>query len=136
MSTEFDFTELTRLAADLGDAAETIGKPLRQAVEVTARHVKDDWNENLYTEGHAKLTGHSITYDIEGTASKDGSAITADIGAVTGSGKQAGIVRLLENGSINNPPHGAGSGALKANEDDFERGIDLAVGDALKQVGL
>lgn len=128
---KFDFSALKKLAADLGDAPKKIGPYLHQAIEVTSRHIKDDWNQNLYKSGHAKRTGRSITYEIE-TKPGARSQIKSEIGPIKGAGVQAGVVLLLERGSIWNPPHGAGAKALKANQADFRKGVGQAGKDALK----
>lgn len=132
MAIEVDFSDFTKLAADVSKIAPGAEKTLKQAVEVTSRNVKDAWNGKLYREGHAKRTGRAITYDV--TVTRD--SIEADIGAVRGSGRQAGVVRLLENGSINNGANGYGAAALHENETDFETGISKALDDAFKQAGL
>lgn len=132
MSVEFDLSDLSRLTAQLADVPTGSEKNFRSAAEVTSRRVKDAWNGKLYSEGHAARTGRAITYDI--TVARD--AVTADIGAVRGSGRQAGVVRLLENGSIHNGAHGYGAAALHENEDDFQHGVQLAIDAALKQAGL
>jgi hypothetical protein len=128
---KFDFSELNQLAADLGAAPKNIGPYLHQAIETTSRHIKNDWNQRLYKKGHAKLTGHSITYDIEAKAGVV-SQIKSEIGPVKGAGVQAGVVLLLEYGSIRNRPHREGAQALKNNIPDFEKGIADAGKDALK----
>jgi len=135
-SVSFDFSALDALSAGLGDIPQATGKAVRTAIERTARSVKDEWNKNLYKDGHAKFTGRAITYDIEGSAAATGSNLTAEIGAVKGSGRQAGVVVLLEFGSINNPPHGAGHGALQTNQADFVKGMEAAAVDSLKEAGL
>lgn len=136
MSADFDFTDFTKLAADIGEAIPGGRKNFRTALEVTARHVKDDWNGKLYSEGHAKRTGRAVTYDIGGFEGFGSTILEAEIGAVRGSGRQAGVVRLLENGSVNNGAHGYGAAALHQNEADFERGVTRAIDDSLKQAGL
>jgi hypothetical protein len=88
-----------------------------KAVEVNAFKIKTTWNSKLYREGHAKRTGYSITYDV---TTREGD-VEAEIGAVTGSGRQAYITRLLEYGSANNPPHGYGSAALDENTPTWSR---------------
>ena len=132
MSVEFDLSDLTRLAAAISEVPAAATKNLRQATEVTSRKVKDAWNGKLYSEGHAARTGRAITYDI--TVSRD--SVEGEIGAVRGSGRQAGIVRLLENGSVHNGAHGYGAGALHENESDFEHGIETAIDDAMNRAGL
>jgi hypothetical protein len=90
-----DSSEIQRLVADLSRAAAVPGvfRAARKAVERSARRVKDGWNGKLYTEGHAKLTGRAISYTMS-PASQSG--ISAEVGAVLHSGKQAGLVQLLE----------------------------------------
>jgi hypothetical protein len=121
-----------RLAHDLGSAAQlpVVGSYVAAAVERTALEVKDGWNEKLYTDGHAKLTGRAITYDMVGAG------LSAEIGAKRGSGKQAGIVRLLENGSIHNAPHGYGAAALAEREANFESRVESAAVLSLRRAGL
>jgi hypothetical protein len=149
MSEPFEHGEFQALRRDLGSLERPTRKGARQAIERTARNVKDAWNEKLYTEGHASLTGRAITYDVgEGDflhsflavdeESIRSSELVAEIGAKTGSGKQAGVVRLLENGAParGTAPHGYGAAALQENEADFEHGLDQAVADALRGAGL
>lgn len=146
-----DHSELSRLARDLGLlTSPQVRQDVEKAVEWSARDVKDRWNNKLYREGHAKLTGRSITYDVGvahdlglGTSYLDAleagsgaATIIAEIGPKRGSGKQAGVVLLLENGSVNNQPHGYGAGALHEAEARFEYGIDLALGKIEKEAGL
>lgn len=130
---DFDTSGLDRLAADLAKVPFASEKTIPKALAVTARHIKDDWNDNLYRDGHANRTGRSITYDLSHPSRAE---FEAEIGAVRGSGKQAYITRLLEYGSAHNPPHGGGSGALDKNTEDFVQGIQKAAADALKAAGL
>lgn len=137
MTVEYDLSQLTELSADIGTAIPGGKGFFRQALEVTARHVKDDWNTSLSAVGgHAKRTARAISYDVTDFQGFGGSTIEAEIGAIRGSGRQAGVVRLLENGSVKNPARGYGAAALHANEDDFERGVEQAVDDAMKKAGL
>lgn len=130
--TSFDTSGLDRLAADIGAAALGVAPLLEKALGMTSKRVKDDWNGKLYSDGHARLTGRSISYDV----TVSGPTISAEIGAKRGEGRQAGIVRLLENGSVHNAPHGYGRAALAANADDFVKGVFLAVDGLLKGHGL
>lgn len=166
--TDFDFSQLTRLAADLGHLAEEgTAENVRTAVEQSARRVKDRWNGKLYREGHAKLTGRSISYDVGAGAelrlfatdagdTVQAGEIVAEIGPkrlgsgairaraqakfdgeqAPGGGRQAGIVRLLENGSAHNAPHGYGSASLQEEEADFAAGIAFAVAAREREVGF
>jgi hypothetical protein len=146
--TEIDTTQLFKLAADLGslDSRGTV-EAVTTAMTVTAHRVKDAWNGRLYRDGHARRTGRAISYDVgaahsfslfaldEGGAN-DAAAIIAEIGAKSGGGRQAGVVRLLENGSAHNAPHGYGTAALHENEADFEHGLSLALTAVERAAGL
>lgn len=137
MTFRIDNSDLSALAADLGDIADDAGRNVRKAVEVTARNVKDAWAEKLRGEAHVPHAPRSITYDIEGTAGIGGSEIRAEIGAERGR-LQAPIVTVLEYGAPGNnlAPRGYGAGALKENEADFERGLSIALGDAERSGGF
>lgn len=129
-----DASDVHKLAAQLGEVRSLAGRYIRQAMEVSARHVKDDWGDNLYSDGHARRTKYSVDYDIRVNAFKDlgRSTITAEIGPnlKTRSHLQAAIAGLIEEGTRNNPAQGIGHGALKRAEVDFERGLSNALADA------
>jgi len=133
---EPDAEDFSKLARDLGDVPERSGRTLRQAIEVTARHVRDTARENATGMSHAPAFPYSITYDIEGSGSRaTGSQLSAEIGPDKDR-PQGALGNLIEYGSVKNPPQGIMHGALQANEADFERGVDRAIDDALKAVGL
>lgn len=137
-SASSDVTDLSVLARDLG----ALGSPqyaenLMPAMRGTAGLVKNTWNGKLYGGGSAaSLTGRSISYDVGVAHDFDlfatdvgdvkSSTLIAEIGPRRGSGKQAGVVRLLENGSIHNAPHGYGAAALAEHEGDFESALAFA----------
>lgn len=117
-----DNSDFVQLVADLGKIPAVAHENVRTAVEQTAKAVQTGWNEQLYNDGHAFQTRGAISYDlIEGFA-----GVGAEIGPRRGY-RQAGIVLLLENGSVHNPPHGGGAGALEAQEDDFGARLAFAI---------
>ena len=122
-----DDSEIQRLSHDLGRASRAAQRSIRRAVQTTADEVKAAWNNGLYSSGHAKLTGRAITYE---TTERPRHGVDAEIGAVRGQGRQAGVVRLLENGSVHNAPHGAGGRALEAAEPRFLDRLNTALRDA------
>lgn len=124
---EFDASDLSKLAADVGTATIWAEKYLRKALEVTARHVRDTARENATGLAHAPAFPYSISYDVGATG--------AEIGPDK-SRAQGALGNLLEYGSRNNAPLGIMHGALQANEEDFERGVTRAIDDALKAAGL
>lgn len=147
----FDFREFTQLSRDLGRiSSPQVRRNVEKAVEQSARPVKDRWNAKLYNEGHAKLTGKAISYDV-GTAldlglatsvqdaldAGDGSGtIVAEIGPRKGNHRQAGVVLLLEVGSVHNAPHGYGAAALQEEEAAFEQRVDFAIWAGEREAGL
>lgn len=118
-----DFSELAALAADLSDAPAEVVPFARKAVEVTARRVKDDWRKGADRTG---LHGYaaSVDYDMK-------SGIAAEIGP--NPEKNQGVFGLVEdaNGDVKSAPQHAGRDALEANEEDFCRGLEIAVADGL-----
>lgn len=151
-SARIDFSELNKMAADLGRVPDDSGEFFRQAIETTARHVKDTARENAKGMAHAPAFPYSITYDVGvGYDQSIGQQAMSVIGGAI-SGARASVLRaeigpdknraqgalgnLIEYGSVNNPPQGIMHGALQANEVDFEKGIAKATDDALKKAGL
>ncbi|MGX9346639.1 hypothetical protein [Microbacterium sp. KNMS] len=146
-----DNSDFSKLSADLGDVPENTGKYARQAIEVTARNVRDTARENAKGMDHAPAFPYSITYDIGATTNQTVAQAAASVltGATQATSStlfaeigpdkdrpQGALGNLIEYGSVNNPPQGIMHGALQANEADFEKGIDRAVDDALKGLGL
>lgn len=121
-----DATEVNQLAADLGEVAAGAGGLVRKALEVSARHVKDHWRDNLPQSGHAKWLRFAVTYDLSSSFGPGGAVLQAEIGPDKDR-KQGALGNLIEFGSVNNPPQGQGQAALEANVDDFEKGLDMAL---------
>lgn len=120
-----DFTELYSLAADLSNAPEVANRNIKKAVEVTSRHIKDDWKQGAERTGLRGYAG-SIDYDLK----FPGSAIEAEIGPNLG--RNQGSFGFVEeaNGGVRSAPQHAGRDALEANEPDFVRGLEIAIFDA------
>jgi hypothetical protein len=129
---DFDFSELNQLAADLTKANVTMPKKVQQAVEVTARKIKDAWKEKLKGTAGVPLGAYTITYDLDAKPGQGSSVISAEIGAERGR-KQAPIVTVIEFGAPGNnlAPRGYGAGALQENQADFIKGLEIAIGDPL-----
>jgi hypothetical protein len=128
---EFDFSEINALTADLEKAPAKVLPKIRQALEVTATHIKDDWAEDWSGSSTVPAGAAAITYDIDGASSLilGRSAMSAEIGPeLRGQGP---LVGMLEYGTPNTGARGFGAAALKKNEPDFERGILKATEDVL-----
>jgi hypothetical protein len=128
--TTFDFSELSKLAADLGEIPAKTHTNVRKAVEVTARHVKDDWRDPLSQSEMIPRGAFTVSYDI----ATDSEGVTAEVGpTVRGRGSHwlGGLIGALEYGTPTTPPTGYGHAALQKNEDDFEKGLAEALKDIL-----
>jgi hypothetical protein len=128
--TTFDFSELSKLAADLGEIPAKTHTNVRKAVEVTARHVKDDWRDPLSQSEMIPRGAVTVSYDI----ATDSEGVTAEVGpTVRGRGSHwlGGLIGALEYGTPTTPPTGYGHAALQKNEDDFEKGLAEALKDIL-----
>lgn len=125
-----DFSELRELAADLTRVPDAANRNIRKAVEVTARHVRDDWRQGAEVgrgDGYTERYASSIFYDIELGPGE----ISAEVGPELG--RPGGSAGFLEDagGDVQAAPQHAGRDALEANEPDFERGLEIAIFDAL-----
>lgn len=124
-----DFSELLKLEADLRNVPSKANRNIKKAIEVTARHIKDDWKEGATVgRGYAKTYAAAVDYDIK----FPGGAIEAEIGPSLGKtlGSSAGFLEDAP-GDVKAAPQHAGRDALEANEEDFERGLEIAIFEAL-----
>jgi len=140
---QIDASDISKLAADIGRAPSKSGRTLRQAMEVTATKIRDAARQKASGLEHAPAFPASITYDIganhsllrETFGAGGADSIVAEIGPDKDR-PQGALGNLLEFGSVNNSPRGIMHGALQENESDFEKGLEKAIDDALKGVGL
>lgn len=124
---DFDFDELMKLTADLGSVEREVIPNVRKAVEVTARHVKDDWRKGAKRSGlsaYASSVGYDMKLDTDGS-------IGAEIGPELS--KRQGVFGFVEDapGGVRSAPQHAGRKAAKGNEADFAKGLREAIGDIL-----
>lgn len=137
---KFDFTEINKLAADIGRAPDNAGPNLRAAIERTSHNIKTDWQEPLRWSSTLRAGAASISYDIgmgvsllhnamSGTAG-EANSLTAEIGPELKG--QGALVGMLEYGTPTTAPRGFGAAALEKNQEDFVRGIEKAIDDSLK----
>ena len=125
-----DFSEIADLAADLSSVTPEANRNIKKAIEVTARGVRDDWRQGAevgHGDGYSERYASSIFYDIK----YPGGAIEAEIGPELGRpGGSAGFLEDAPGGVLASPQH-AGRDALEANEEDFLRGLEIAITDAV-----
>lgn len=123
-----DFSDLARLEADLRSVPSAANRNVKKALEVTSRHIKDDWRQGAEVGGgYAETYAPSISYDLK----FPGGAIESEIGPVLGKtpGASAGFLEDAP-GDVQAEPQHAGRDALEANEADFYQGLEIAVFDA------
>ncbi|QIS38614.1 hypothetical protein [Clavibacter capsici] len=131
---DIDSTDLFKLAADLGEAPDNIAPYLGKAIGVTSLKIKQTWASKVGSGLNAALP-RAIDYTVKGASDRGGSSIESEIGF--NKGRRAGALgNISEYGTLFHPPRGFGAASLQENEADFEKGIDAAVADALKAVGL
>lgn len=113
---DFDFSGLLELGATIGRAEVEIVPNVVKAVEVTARHGKDEFRaeSGRLNKGHAKHYPNTVTYDMQLDA--DG-VIGAEIGPTLKSRWGQGSLGLID------APQGTSQKVAKAIAADFEKGI-------------
>lgn len=138
---DFDFSELTALAADLGKVSGNISKPLRNAIKRTSGLVKKDAQDSVGGSAHWGQLARTINYDT--TESKSG--IESEIGYDKSRGGSGKLGNLREFGApgamyggkaVPLAPRSDLANALHKNEDDFTKGVNAAIDDALKASNL
>jgi len=135
MAGDFDFSELTQLAADLGEVADNVGPNIHTAIKGTSLGVKKSWQEPL--RGSKTLGGlvPALSFDITTGQFFGISVIKSEIG-FDRSKAQGPLGNISEYGSPTIAGRGYGIAALHANEEDFVRGLERATEDAEKKAGL
>lgn len=103
MSADFDFSELDRLAADLGTVPAKTGPKIRQALEVTSRHVKDAWRDKLKGSISFKHLPGAVSYDVTTFQGFGASVFKSEIGFDKDK-PQGALGTFSEFGKPNQPP--------------------------------
>jgi len=127
---EIDMSQIGVLASDVSAAPRVAGLNVRKALEVTARHIRDDWRDSLQGSRNLPHGSRSVFYDIRGGRGIRADSIEAEIGPELDR-SQGSIVGLVETGTPTLSPRGYGLQALEANIPDFERGLEIAIEDVL-----
>jgi len=127
----FDYSDISKLAVDIDVATADASKNVAKAVEVNARNVNDTWRDKL--KGSATLPGlpYALSYEL----SESSSGVDAEIGFDKGR-RQGALGNISEYGTPKTAPRGFGLASLNENQEDFERGIEIAIDQALKAAGL
>jgi len=134
---EVDFSDVLKLAADLGEVPKNAGPRIRSAVEKTSVDVKNDSRESV-SSGSAswKALPRAIDYTIKAEAGST-STITSEIGYSKGRGSgKLGNLREFGAPGKNLAPHNDLANALSKNQNDFQHGLEQALSDAEREAGL
>jgi hypothetical protein len=121
----FDFSELMKLAADLEGVPAKVSPNIRKAVQVTAHNIKRDWRAAADRTG---LGGYAADITYETKESRAG--FEAEIGPTIGDSGSFGLVEDA-NGGVRSAPQHAAKDAVRKNEPDFIRGLQIAIEDIL-----
>jgi len=132
---DFEFGELDRLAADLGEVPKHVGPRINSAIQRTSMLVKKDAAKGL--TGQWSGARSAIDYEIKTFQGFGASVIQAEIG-YNKSLRGGPLGNLREFGAPKNSlaPHNDLKNALEANRDDFEKGLTIALDQAQKKAGL
>ena len=122
-----DFSELDDLVADLTAAPAEVVPFVKQALKGTAMGIKKAWAADAkvsHGEGFSELYASSIDFDELDTSTGPQVEIGPNLGR---SGGSAGFFE--EGASVGAPARHSGRKAVEANEEDFQRGIAIALYD-------
>ncbi|MGY2747210.1 hypothetical protein [Arthrobacter sp. UYCu723] len=103
---------------------------LRKAVEITARHIKDDAKKNIQgmstpSISHIPWLKNAVQYQMHGNRYYVSATVNAK-------GKQARMIGVIEYGSPTSAPHPFLMPAALFNRADFLKGVRQAVKDSLQ----
>lgn len=130
----FDFSELNKLAADLGHVPVLAGPNIVSAIKFTSVLIKKESAKSVGSKRWSAAAG-AIDFDVHGTTGARLGAISSEIGYNKGrAGGPLGNIR--EFGSPHTPPSNDLLNALHANEADFQKGLNIALERAEKKAGL
>ena len=127
----FDYTDLTKLAVDIGAVPGDTSENVRTAVKVSSLNIKNAWKAKLQGSATLPALPNAVTFDMAESAAGVESEIGFDKGR-----KQGALGNISEYGTPKTAPRGFGLASLNENQEDFERGIEIAIDQALKAAGL
>lgn len=124
-----DFAAIEKLAGDFDTVSHIVGPHIRSAVMGTAGNIVRDTRKSVRSgDARWKALGGAVGYDVFAGSAFGGTVVQADVGYDHGGAGELGNVR--EYGTPRVAPHNDLGNALKANEADFEHGLEEAVADA------
>lgn len=125
--------ELRTLSALLENVPPNAGPGIAKALEVTSRHIKDEWSKTLDSSADGRLSGVGASVDYDVKAGGIRRSFEAEIGPNLGRG-QGPMAGWFEEGAVDGVPAShPGEKAMRHWEPDFEEGLSIAIADALKK---
>ncbi|MFE7609245.1 hypothetical protein [Streptomyces celluloflavus] len=125
--TSITITGAIETAASFTRASAALRMTSRQAVEVSARRIKEDARRRISGHPHLPHYPHSITYDLRSSAAGPWAEIGPDK-----SRTQGPLGNVIEFGTRNNAPIPHIGPAFEAGVPDFVHGMTRAVTDATR----
>nr|WP_278101161.1 HK97 gp10 family phage protein [Microbacterium proteolyticum] len=122
-----DFSELRVLAADLSEAPAKAQPLIKKALQKTAFDIKRDWRKRANRTGLRKYSA-DIDYEVKTPAG----LIEVEIGPTIGDSGSFGLVED-GGGNVRSRPQHAARDSLRDNEQDFIKGIEIALFDATRE---
>lgn len=126
--------DLEGLARSFGELPKHAAPFVRKAVEVSARNVKDEIRAEYSGSQNLPGASRSVSYDMKGGNGIRAAAIEAEIGPELGG--QGSIVGVVDNGTTRTPGKRRIPKAGENEVEGFQRGLDKAIDDALREAGL
>lgn len=131
----FDFSDVLKLAADIGEVADDVEKPVKTALNVTSMRVKKGAQQKVRRRKHFAQAAQAITFDVTATRSGIESEIGYEKGR--GAGKLGNLIEFGAPGAANAlTPGNELQRTLQEEQEDFTRGLEIALDDVMKAKGL
>jgi len=132
---EYDLTELDQLSASFGAVPDHVGPNINTAITGTSMGIKKAWQAPLKGSRTLPMLPYAISFDIAVGHFFGASVIKSEIG-FDKEKPQGALGNVSEYGTPTISGRGHGAAALHANEDDFQRGLEIAVELAERAAGL
>lgn len=133
---EFDFSEMGKLAADMGKIPLIAGPNVVSAIKFTSVLIKREAAKSVGRKRWSAAAA-AIDFDVHGTTGARLGAITSEIGYNKDkAGGPLGNIREFGSPAQSTAPSNDLVNALHNNEADFQKGLNIALEQAEKKAGL
>jgi hypothetical protein len=117
----FDFSDLTKLAAQFQNVDDELPKGTSRAVTASAYQVAKLWRASLQGSD-VPAAASTVQYRVQAGRTE----VNAEIASDRGTARLIGYAHAREYGSLTVAPFGDARKALQGTLDDFERGLRIA----------